>query len=59
MDGFVSRETLGKKARHELDKAKRKSWNGIRPVTRKIESKKRYQRKKSPALIDIDLPGIS
>ena len=59
MDGFVSREKLGKKARRELDKAKRKSWNGIRPVTRKIESKKRYQRKKPPALIDTDLPGVS
>jgi len=54
MDRFIPREKLSKKARRELDRAKRKGWNGIRPVTKKIESKKRYQRKKPSAPIDID-----
>jgi hypothetical protein len=55
MNRFVPREKLSKKAKLELDKAKRKDWNGVRPATRKIESKKHYQRKKPSVLIDDDL----
>jgi len=54
MERFIPQEKLSKKARQELNKAKRKDWNGIRPVTRKIESKKRYRREKPSVLTDTD-----
>ena len=43
---FVSREKLNKKARKELDDQKRAVW-AFSPTTRKVESKKLYNRKKS------------
>lgn len=45
MDRFMPREKLGKKARKRLDGARRAAW-GISPVTRMVENKKRYDRKK-------------
>ena len=45
MTRFISREKLSKKARKELDAQRRAIWPHS-PVTRKIESKKRYSRKK-------------
>ena len=47
MTRFVPREKLSKKAKRELDKARRVSWGSIDPVTRKTENKKAYKRKKS------------
>ena len=46
MANFVPREKLSRKARKELDSQKRVTW-AIPPVTRKIDSKKLYNRKKS------------
>ena len=46
MSKFIPREKLGKKARRALDAEKRATW-GFSPVTRKVESKKHYDRKKS------------
>lgn len=46
MTKFISREKLSKKARKELDKQKRTTW-GFSPATKKVESKKLYNRKKS------------
>lgn len=46
MANFVPREKLSKKARKELDKQKRTTW-AFSPVTKKVESKKVYQRKKA------------
>lgn len=46
MEKFVPREKLGKKARKELDSRKRALWD-VRPVTRRVESKKLYDRKKA------------
>ena len=46
MAKFVSREKLSKKARKELDNQKRSVW-AFSPTTKKIESKKLYNRKKS------------
>nr|DAY43806.1 MAG TPA: hypothetical protein [Caudoviricetes sp.] len=40
------RKKLGKKARRALDAEKRATW-GFTPVTRKVENKKHYDRKKS------------
>lgn len=46
MAKFVSRERLSKKARKELDSQKRATWT-FSPTTKKVESKKLYNRKKS------------
>ena len=47
MPKFIPREKLSKKARRSLDAEKRATW-GFSPVTRKVENKKRYNRKKQP-----------
>ena len=46
MAKFVSREKLSKKARKELDNQKRTVWT-FSPTTKKVESKKLYNRKKN------------
>ena len=46
MAKFVSREKISKKARKEMDNQKRAVW-AFSPTTRKVESKKLYNRKKS------------
>lgn len=46
MPKFIPREKLGKKARRALDAERRATW-GFSPVTRKVENKKHYDRKKS------------
>ena len=52
MAKFIPREKLGKKARRALDAQKRATWD-FSPVTRKVENKKHYDRKKlSPARYD-------
>lgn len=45
MTKFVSRNKLSKKARKQLDAQQRTTWD-FSPSTRKIESKKLYNRKK-------------
>ena len=45
MNRFVPREKLGRKARKKLDSARRAAW-AVSPVTKKIESKKLYDRKR-------------
>lgn len=46
MARFVSKEKLGKKARKELNRQRRITWE-FSPVTKTVESKKLYNRKKS------------
>ena len=46
MAKFISREKLSKKARKEQDKQKRTVW-AFSATTKKIESKKFYNRKKN------------
>ena len=46
MAKFVSRKKLSKKARKELDNQNRTVW-AFSPITKKVESKKLYNRKKS------------
>ena len=46
MPRFISRDKLSKKARRALDAQGRETWP-FPPVQRKVESKKRYDRKKS------------
>ena len=45
MSKFIPREKLSKKARKALDEAQRRGW-AFSPITRKVESKKRYTRKR-------------
>ena len=58
MKKFVPRDKLGKKARKEHDARNRLTWNGVNPVTKRIESKKLYNRKKTRREAD-ELPGGS
>lgn len=46
MKKFVPKGKLSKKARKELDRSRRETWD-FSPVTRKVESKKVYSRKKA------------
>ena len=48
-DKFTPREKLSKKKRKELDAQKRNSWGEIKPVTRRVESKKDYNRQREKA----------
>ncbi len=45
MNKFISRQKMSKKARKELDAKQRSTWS-FSPVTKKVESKKLYNRKK-------------
>ena len=45
MKKFIPKEKLGKKARKQFDSEQRTTWL-FSPVTKKVESKKRYNRKK-------------
>ena len=47
MDKYVPFEKLSKKKQRELNARRRGSWNGVRPVSRKIESAKAYDRRKA------------
>lgn len=46
MAKIIARAKMSKKARRELDKARRSTWGALSPVTRKVEIKKVYNRKK-------------
>ena len=50
MNRFIPREKLSKKARRELDLQKRSEWS-FSPVSRRVESKKRYSRAEQRALM--------
>ena len=45
MSKFITRQKLSKKAKKELDSRQRATWS-FSPVTKKVESKKIYNRKK-------------
>ena len=54
---YVAYRKPSKKKRQEIDRAKRTAWGNISPVTKKVASKKVYDRKRiqhwereSPAL---------
>ena len=49
---FIPKEKLSKKARRELNAARRTLWV-VSPVSKKVESKKVYNRKKSARLYDM------
>ncbi len=58
MSRFIPREKMGKREKRTLDKAKRVVWEGVSPVTRTIENKKRYDRKRTPRRYDDDGTGL-
>ena len=43
MTHFILREKLGKKARRRLDSQRRRTW-AVSPVSRTVESRKKYNR---------------
>ena len=45
MKKFIPKEKLSKKARKQLDSEQRATWT-LSPVTKKVESKKLYNRKR-------------
>ena len=45
MDRFIERAKMSKKARRELDAKRRVTWD-FSPVSRRVESRKIYNRKK-------------
>ena len=47
MARFIPREKLSKKARKRLDSERRTGW-AFSPVSRRVESKKAYSRKRKP-----------
>ena len=47
MENFIPFEKLSKKKQRELNAAKRGSWGGLNPVTRKPAPPKAYNRKKA------------
>ena len=47
MEKFIPREKLSRKARKKLESERRIMW-AFPPVTKKVESKKLYSRKKKP-----------
>ncbi len=47
MEKFIPYEKLSKKKKKELDSIKRGTWYGVKPVTKRFESKKTYNRKKA------------
>jgi hypothetical protein len=44
---YIPPEKRSKKQRKEYYGKARKDWNGVNPVTKKVESKKLYNRKKA------------
>ena len=47
MEKFVPYEKLSKKEKRKIDQMKRGSWGDVNPVSRKVESKKVYNRKRT------------
>lgn len=48
MKKYVPYDKLSRKSQRAIDRKNRGQWGDVRPVTRRIESKKLYDRKKLP-----------
>lgn len=57
MKKFISQNKMSKKTRKELDSKNRVVWENINPVTKKIENKKAYNRKKAQKGYEYFLDG--
>ena len=47
MEKFIPYEKLSKKEKRKIDQARRQTWGELNPVTRKPQSSKAYNRRKS------------
>ena len=47
MEKFIPYEKLSKKEKRKLDNAKRGTWGGLNPVTRKPANSRAYNRKRT------------
>ena len=47
MEKYIPYEKLSKKEKRKIDLAKRQTWGELNPVTRKPESSRAYNRRKS------------
>ncbi len=56
MERFVPREKMSKRARREMDAQRRTTWD-VQPVTRRIESKKAYDRNRARRMQRDELSG--
>lgn len=56
MTKFIPREKMSRKARKELDRSQRTFWS-VPPVTKKIDSKKHYDRKRDKACFRYEHDG--
>ena len=56
MEKFIPYEKLSKKKKRALDAARRNSWGGLSPVTRRPENPKAYKRSKTWRGSDEDFP---
>ncbi len=54
MEKFIPYEKLSKKQKRVRDAARRGSWGGLSPVTRRPENPKAYQRKKARIEEELD-----
>ena len=57
MENFIPYEKLSKKEKRKLDNAKRGSWGGMSPVTRRSDNRKAYNRKRTQDWKK-ELPGL-
>ena len=57
MAGFIPKKKLSKKARKELNRQRRVTW-GFSPVTKTVDSKKIYSRKRKARNRDDDGLGF-
>ncbi len=58
MARFVPRDKMSKKAQKELNRQGRKTWE-FSPVTKTVDSKKLYSRKRKDLNRENDGPGFS
>ena len=47
MEKYIPQDKLSKKKKRELNQARRGSWGGLSPVTRRTENPRAYNRRKA------------
>ena len=47
MEKFIPYDKLSKKEKRKIDQARRQTWGGLNPVTRKPENSRAYNRTKA------------
>ncbi len=57
MEKNIPYEKLSKKKKRALDAARRNTWGGLSPVTRRPENPKAYKRSKARKGSDYDFPS--